>query len=622
MNSLPIMVAALCVLAVGYRYYSASIAAKALSLDGSRLMPSHEFKDGHNYVPMNRWVLFGHHFAAIAGAGPLVGPVLAAQFGFLPGLIWLLVGAVIGGCVHDFVILVASVRHGGRSLSEIALNEIGPVASFTAALATLFIVVVALAGLGLVVVNALAESPWGTFTIAMTIPIAIVMGLWMFKFRPGSVVAPSLVGVAALLISVAAGRWIAASSFAGAFTFDRTWLTTLMAAYAFLASVLPVWLLLAPRDYLSSYMKVGTVAALVLGVLWVRPDLQMPALTPFVHGGGPIIPGKLFPFVFVTIACGAISGFHSMISSGTTPKMLDRETDARFIGYGAMTIECLVGVVALIAACSLHPADYFAINVSPEVFKAAAAAHPGDPTWVPVEVNELSRQVGENVWGRAGGAVTLAVGMAKIFSGIPGMKNLMGYWYHFAIMFEALFILTIIDAGTRVARFLLQEFLGRFHKPLGDHRSIPGSVLTTTVIVVAWSYFIYTGSVQTIWPMFGISNQLLATVALAIATTFLVNMGKARFWPVTVVPMVFVAVTTLTAGFLSIKNTYLPLALKPGMAVQGYLDAVLTAVFMVAVVVILVDSGRRCVATLRGRPLPPKAFGPAPVYDDVPQRCC
>ena len=609
-------------LAIGYRYYSAFVAAKALSLDASRLMPSHELKDGHNYVPMNKWVLFGHHFAAIAGAGPLVGPVLAAQFGYLPGLLWLLVGAVIGGCVHDFTILVASVRHGGRSLSEIARNEIGPVAAVTAALATLFIVVVALAGLGLVVVNALAESPWGTFTIAMTIPIAIFMGLWMFKIRPGSVFRPSLTGVAALLIAVALGRWVAASSWAGAFTFDRTWLTTLMAVYAFFASVLPVWFLLAPRDYLSSYMKVGTVAALVLGVLWVRPELKMPALTQFVHGGGPIIPGKVLPFVFVTIACGAISGFHSMIASGTTPKMLDKETDARFVGYGAMAVECLVGVVALIAACSLNPSDYFAINVSPQVFKAAAAAHPGDPLWIPVEVNELSRQVGENVWGRTGGAVTLAVGMAKIFSGIPGMKGLMSYWYHFAIMFEALFILTIIDAGTRVARFLLQEFLGRFCKPLGDHRSIPSSVFTTTIIVAAWSYFIYTGSIQTIWPMFGISNQLLATVALAIGTAFLVNMGKARYWPITVVPMTFVAVTTLAAGFLSIKNTYLPLAQKPGSAVQGYLDAALTAIFMVAVLVILSDAARRCVATLRGKPLPPKAFGPARVVEGVPQKCC
>jgi carbon starvation protein len=620
MSSFPVMVGALCVLALGYRYYSAFLAAKMLALDPHRRMPSHEFRDGHNYVPMNKWVLFGHHFAAIAGAGPLVGPVLAAQFGFLPGILWLLVGAVIAGCVQDFVILVASVRHGGRSLPEIARAQVGPVASFTAAFATLFIVVVALAGLGLVVVNALADSPWGTFTIAMTIPIAIVMGLWMFKFKPESVVGPSLMGVVTLLLSVAAGRWVAASGFAGAFTFSHNQLTTLMAIYAFFASVLPVWLLLAPRDYLSSYMKVGTVVALVGGVLIVRPEIKMPMLTEFIHGGGPIIPGTLFPFVFVTIACGAISGFHSLIASGTTPKMLDKEPDARFVGYGAMAVESLVGVVALIAACSMHPGDYYAINVKPDGYVQLVQTHPEYRT---VNLDELCEQVGEDVEGRAGGAVSLAVGMAQIFSAIPGMKNLMGYWYHFAIMFEALFILTIIDAGTRVARFLLQEFLGRFHPKLGEPAWLPGSVLTTTLIVGAWSFFIYTGSVQTIWPMFGISNQLLATVALAIATVFLVNTGQGRFWPVTVIPMLFVAVTTLSAGFLSIKNTYLPLARTPGGALQGTVDAALTAVFMVAVVVILVDSGRRCWATWKGKPLPPNPYsGKAEVREDVPQKCC
>lgn len=614
MNALPLMLGALCILVLGYRYYSAFIAAKALALDDRRVTPAHEFTDGHNYMPMNKWVLFGHHFAAIAGAGPLVGPVLAAQFGWAPGFIWLLAGAVLGGCVHDLVILAASVRHKGRSLPEIARAEIGPVAAVTAGTAILFIVVVALAGLGLVVVNALAESAWGTFTIAMTIPIAVAMGIYMFRIRPGSVAGPSAAGVTVLVLAVVAGRWVASSPLAGAFTFSHAQLTFLLAAYGFAASVLPVWLLLAPRDYLSSYMKLGTIFALVAGVLWVHPDLHFPAFTPFVHGGGPIIPGKLFPFVFVTIACGAISGFHALVSSGTTPKMVDKETDVRFIGYGAMVMECLVGVVALIAACSLHPGDYYAINVSPEAFKAL-----GMHT---VNLDVLSAEVGENVAGRSGGAVSLAVGMAQIFAGIPGMRSLMGYWYHFAIMFEALFILTTIDAGTRVGRFLLQEFVGQFDKRWADVKWLPGNVVTTSAIVFGWAYFIYTGSIRTIWPMFGTANQLLATVALAIATTFLVNMGKARYAFITVIPMVFVAATTLSAGTLSILQIYLPLAHKEGHAFQGYLDAGLTAVMMAAVLVILADSGRRCWATLRGAPLPPRSFGPVEVPEGVPQRCC
>ncbi|MGC8724600.1 MAG: carbon starvation CstA family protein [Acidobacteriota bacterium] len=614
MNSFPIMVGALCVLALGYRYYSAFLAAKVLTLDPNREMPSHQFRDGHNYVPMNKWVLFGHQFAAIAGAGPLVGPVLAAQFGWAPSLLWLLLGAVLAGCVHDFIALVASVRHNGRSLPEIARAEIGPVAAVTAGVAVLFIVVVALAGLGLVVVNALAASPWGTFTIVMTIPIAVVMGLYMFKIRPGSIVGTSVAGVVALIVCVVMGKYVAASSWASAFTFGHHQLTLLLALYGFTASVLPVWLLLAPRDYLSSYMKVGTIFALVAGVLIVHPDLHMPAISQFVHGGGPIIPGKLFPFLFVTIACGAISGFHSLVSTGTTPKMLDKETDARFIGYGAMLMESLVGVVALIAACSLHAGDYYAINLPHHLYQTLGMH--------PVDLTKLNTEVGENVAGRTGGAVTLAVGMAQIFGSIPGLRALMAIWYHFAIMFEALFILTTIDAGTRVARFLLQEFLGNFYEPIGNPSWLPGNIATTTVICAAWGYFIYTGSIQTLWPMFGTSNQLLATVALAIGTTFLVNMGKARYAWTTVVPMLFVAVTTLTAGAEGILDIYLPLARQPGKEFQGFLQASLTALMMLMVVVVLGDALRRCVATLRGRPLPPKAFGPAPLAEGVPQRCC
>jgi carbon starvation protein len=614
MNALPILIGALCVYALGYRYYSAFIASKGLVLDDSRVTPAHRFEDGHNFVPMNKWVLFGHHFAAIAGAGPLVGPVLAAQFGYAPGLIWLLAGAVLAGCVHDFTVLVASVRHGGRSLAEIARMEVGPVAGITAGLAILFIVVIALAGLGLVVVNALAESAWGTFTIAMTIPIAIVMGLYMFRIKPGSITGPSVAGVVALLACVAGGRWIAASSLAGAFTFSHHQLTLLMAAYGFAASVLPVWLLLAPRDYLSSYMKIGTIAALVLGVLVVHPDLKFEAFTPYIHGGGPIFPGPLFPFVFIIIMCGAISGFHALVSSGTTPKMLDRESQARFIGYGAMAMESLVGIVALIAACSLHPADYFAINVSPEKFAALGMTT--------VNLPELSREVGENIAGRSGGAVSLAVGMAQIFSGIPGMKHLMSYWYHFAIMFEALFILTTIDAGTRVGRFLLQEFLGNFYRPFARASWIPGSIITTTAIVAGWAYFIYTGSVTTIWPMFGIANQLLAIVALAIVTTFLFNTGKAKYAWVTAAPMCFVVSTTMTAGVLTIKDTFLPLADKPGKAFQAYLNTTLTVIMMAAVIVILCDVVRRIWATHRGKPLPPQSFGRPEVREGAPTRCC
>jgi carbon starvation protein len=613
-SSFPIMVGAMCVLLLGYRYYSAFIAAKALALDEARQMPSHLFKDGHNYVPMNKWVLFGHHFAAIAGAGPLVGPVLAAQFGWAPGLIWLLAGAVLGGCVHDFMILVASVRHNGRSLPEIARAEIGPLAGFTGGIAVLFIVVVALAGLGLVVVNALAESSWGTFTIAATIPIAVFMGFYMFRWRPGAIQGPTIVGVLVLVMAVVGGRWVASSGLGHYFLFNHSQLTGLLCVYGFAASVLPVWLLLAPRDYLSSYMKVGTIGLLILGVLVVRPEIKFPAFSQFIHGGGPIVPGKLFPFLFVTIACGAISGFHSLVASGTTPKMLDKETDARFIGYGAMLMECLVGVVALVAACSLHPGDYYAINVAPAKF-AALGMHT-------VNLDVLSAEVGENVTGRAGGAVSLAVGMAQIFSAIPGMKALMSYWYHFAIMFEALFILTTIDAGTRVARFLLQEFLGNFWAPLGNPTWVPGSVLTTGIIVSSWGYFIYTGSITTIWPMFGTANQLLATVALAVATTFLVNMGKARYAAITLVPMVFVAVTTLSAGYLSIRDNFLPLAHTAGNAFRGYLQTGLTTVMMVAVIVVFFDAGRRCWATLSGKPIPPRAFGPSKVVEGVPQRCC
>jgi len=616
MNTFPVMLGALCVFALAYRYYSAFIAARALTLDDRRITPAHRLEDGHNYVPSPKWVLFGHHFAAIAGAGPLVGPTLAAQFGFAPGFLWILIGAVLAGCVQDFTVLVASIRHQGRSVADIARTEISPFAGLVAMIAVLFILLVTLAGLGIVVVNALSSSPWGVFTIGMTIPIATAMGWYMFKSTPGviKVTLPSIFGVVLLIASVIGGRWIAASSLAPGLTFTGHQITILMCIYGFVASVLPVWLLLEPRDYLSTYVKLGTIAVLIIGVFLVHPDIKFPAVTQFIHGGGPIIPGKLFPFLFVTIACGAISGFHSLVASGTTPKMINSETDARFIGYGAMMAEGLVATLALVAACSLHPGDYFAINVSPEVFK-----HLGLQT---VNLDLFSQEVGEKLAGRTGGAVSLAVGMAQIFRGLPGMTRLMGYWYHYAIMFEALFILTTVDTGTRVARYVLQELIGKAYHPFANTVWLPGNLVATALVVWGWGYLIYTGSISTIWPLFGTGNQLLATIALAITTTFLVNMGRAKYAWITALPMLFVGVTTLTAGVLSVKNIFLPLAHKPGHAFQGYLDSTLMTIFVVGVVVVLFEAARRCWKTLHGAPVPEEAFGTALLAADSSMGCC
>lgn len=616
MNTLPVILAALCVFAIGYRYYSAFIAAKALVLDDRRRTPGHVHEDGHNYVPSPKWVLFGHHFAAIAGAGPLVGPTLAAQFGFAPGFLWIVFGAVLAGAVHDFTVLVASMRHDGRSLADIARKEVGAFAGMVTMFAVLLILLVTLAGLGIVVVNALSNSPWGVFTIGGTIPIAIIMGLLMFKSTPGRVRVglPSVLGVVLLIAALIGGRLFAQSSSAGSLTFSAHQITVLMAIYGFVASVLPVWLLLEPRDYLSTYVKLGTIAALIIGVLVVHPDLQFPAFTTFIHGGGPIIKGKLFPFLFVTIACGAISGFHSLVSSGTTPKMLDKETDSRFIGYGAMLCEGIVAVLSLVAACSLFPGDYFAINVPPAVF-AKLGYHT-------VNLDMFSREVGEQLAGRTGGAVSLAVGMAQIFRGLPGMQTLMGYWYHYAIMFEALFILTTIDTGTRVARYVLQELLGGVYPRFKNSAWLPGNLSATLFVVFAWGYLIYTGSISTLWPLFGTGNQLLATIALAVCTTFLVNMGKARYALITAVPMLFVGVTTLSAGVLSIRNIFWPLTAKPETAFQGYLDSTLMTLFVAGVVLVLVNVARRCWLTLNGRALPREAFGAPVTPDGVPLRCC
>jgi carbon starvation protein len=617
MNTFPVLFGALCVYVIGYRYYSAFIAAKALALDDRRVTPAHAYEDGHNYVPSPKWVLFGHHFAAIAGAGPLVGPTLAAQFGFAPGFLWILIGAVLAGCVHDFTVLVASLRHKGRSLADVARTEVGTFAGLVGMFAVLLILLVTLAGLGIVVVNALSNSPWGVFTIGMTIPIAIFMGLYMFKSEPGKikVAVPSTIGVILLISAVIGGHWFAQTPWAGSLTFNAHQITYLMALYGFIASVLPVWLLLEPRDYLSTYVKLGTIAMLVLGVFIVHPNIQFPAFTQFVHGGGPIIKGKLFPFLFVTIACGSISGFHSLVGSGTTPKMLDKETDARFIGYGAMIAESLVAVLSLIAACSLFPGDYFAINTPAAVF-AKLGLHT-------VNLDIFSKEVGEQLAGRTGGAVSLAVGMSQIFRNVPGMAKLMGYWYHYAIMFEALFILTTIDTGTRVARYVLQELMGKVHKPFANSAWLPGNLFTTFFVVLAWGYLIYTGTISTLWPLFGTGNQLLATIALAVGTAFLVNMGKARYAWVTAVPMLFVGVTTLTAGVLSIKNIFWPLTAAPATRLTGYIDSILMSIFVVGVILVLFEVARRCWLTLHGVPIPQEAFGP-PATTGLPVSggCC
>ncbi len=590
MNAVPIVIVTLLVMVLAYRYYSAFLAAKIMVLDDRRIVPAVALRDGTNYHPTNKYVLFGHHFAAISGAGPLIGPVLAAQFGFAPGLLWMLLGAVIAGGVHDFLILGASLRRKGRSLAEIARYEVSPLAGAVSSVAILIIIIVALAGLGLAVVNALRESAWGTFTIAMTIPIALFVGLWMYRIRKGKIAEASIIGVVGVIGAVILGNLVAHSSLAHIFTLSREGIIIALAAYGFIASVLPVWLLLCPRDYLSSYLKIGTIALLVVGVFVVHPNLKMPAFTPFVHGGGPIIPGKVFPFLFITIACGAISGFHSLVSSGTTPKMISKESDARFIGYGAMLVESVVSVIALIAACSLHPGDYFVINLTPEKF-AALGFHP-------VNIIELSRQVGENVVGRPGGAVSLAVGFAQIFSGLPGMRALMSYWYHFAIMFEALFILTTIDTGTRVARFLVQEFGGRIYKPLERTHWLPGTFFSTGVVVLSWAFFIWTGNISTIWPMFGTANQLLAGVALAVVTAAIINAGKVRYVWVSLVPMVFVTVTTLYAGWRNIFDNFLPMVSAPGQTSLGVINTVLTIIIMACLVIITVEMIRRAYRVL------------------------
>jgi carbon starvation protein len=595
MHALYIIVPALLILWIAYRYYSAFIAAKVWALDDARVTPAHVKYDGANYYPTTRLVLFGHHFAAIAGAGPLVGPVLAAQFGFMPGLIWLVAGVCLAGAIQDSFWLWASTRRGGRSLADIARTDVGPVAGLTAAVAVLFITIIAMAGLGIIVVNALADSAWGTFTIFITIPLALVMGFYMFQWRKGHVTEATIIGIVVMFLAVVFGKNVAESAIGPWFVLSKHQLTVAMALYTIAASILPVWMLLTPRAYLSTFMKIGTIAFLVVGVMILNPELHAPAFSAYVDGGGPIIPGPLFPFLFITIACGSISGFHAIVSSGTTSKMVDRESDIRPIGYGAMLIEGVVGIVALITASALHAGDYFAINTTPAVFQKLGMSV--------VNLPELQRQIGEVVVGRPGGAVSLAVGMAQIFSGLPGMRGLMAYWYHFAIMFEAVFILTTIDSGTRIGRFIVQEFAGRAWPAFARTDSLPAAIAATVAIVLGWAYFIWTGNISTIWPMFGVANQLVAVVALAVATTLVINIGRAPYMWVTGLPCAFVTVTTLTAGWMNIADNFWPLTGAPDAAVrvQGYVNSICTGVMMVCAVIILGATVRRCAHVLTGR---------------------
>ena len=600
MNAMPLLIAAIAFFALAYRFYFSFIAAKVAVVNDINVLPSSRLYDGQNYYPMNKWVLFGHHFAAIAGAGPLVGPVLAVQFGYFPGFLWMVIGAVMAGAVHDFVILVASIRHDAKSLAEIAKVEISRLSGTTASIAILIILVVAMAGLGLVVVNSLSESAWGTFTIAATIPIALLMGVWMFQLRKGKIAEATIGGVVLLSLAVIYGRYIPDSPIASWFMFNHSSLTILLAIYGFCASVLPVWLLLSPRDYLSSIMKLAVIGLLALGIIIVAPTLKMPAFTIYVHGGGPIIPGTLFPYLFITIACGAISGFHSLVSSGTTPKMLMKESQIKFIAVGAMLTEGIVSVLALIAAASLLPLDYFIINIPAERFQSVLPQLHA-MGFMDSNIAQLSVEVGVKIIGRTGGAVSLAVGMAQIFSNIPGLTKLMSYWYHFAIMFEALFILTTIDAGTRIGRFILQEMLGKIYKPFGRTDWLPGNLMASFVIVIAWAYFIYTGSISSIWPMFGTANQLLAAIALTVSTSFIINRGKARYAWVTILPLIFVTLTTLVAGAMNIVNLFIPMVLIAKTQLQGFINLLLTVVIMGSVIIVIVDAIPKWVAVIRGR---------------------
>jgi carbon starvation protein len=637
-----LLVAALCTYAVSYRFYSKFIASKVFALDPARPTPAVRLNDGRDFTPTNRWIVFGHHFAAIAGPGPLVGPTLAAQFGFLPGALWIIVGVAVGGAVQDFVILCASVRRDGKSLGQMAKEEIGTVAGYTALVAVLGIMIVLIAVLALVVVNALKASPWGVVTIGLTIPTALIMGVYMRWVRPHRVLEASAIGLVLLFVALLAGRWVASNpSLAPTFTLTGKTLALLIMAYSFFASVLPVWLLLAPRDYLSAFVKIGVVVALALGIGIVLPPLQMPALTQFTNGTGPVFAGKIFPFAFITIACGSISGFHALIASGTTPKLLANEADARMIGYGGMLTESLVAVMALIAACVLTPGVYFAINAPPSAIgttaaSAAAAVQHWGFVLDPGQMQLLAQNVGEkSLLSRTGGAPSLAVGMAQIFSSVLGGPTAMALWYHFAIMFEALFILTTVDAGTRVGRFMLQDLLKHVWAPIGRVSWYPAVLISSAMVVAMWGHFLYQGvldplgGINSLWPLFGISNQLLAAVALCVGTTVIIKMGKARYAWVTILPLAWLATVTFTAGwqkifspdpklgFLShagvvsgtLARGALPAAAQSindarRLVINDYIDAAVAAFFLISVVVVVIASAYEWFGVLSGRVAP------------------
>jgi carbon starvation protein len=641
-NAAWLLTAAVCTYLVGYRFYSRIIAAKIFALDANRATPAERLMDGRDFVPTNRWIVFGHHFAAIAGPGPLVGPTLAAQFGYLPGALWIIVGVALGGAVQDFVILAASVRRDGKSLGRMAREEIGSVAGTTALVAVLGIMIILISVLALVVVKALQQSPWGTVTIGLTIPIAMLMGVYLQFLRPGKVLETTAIGIVLLIVALYAGRWVAQNpTLAPVFTLTGPELATWVIAYGIAASVLPVWLLLAPRDYLSAFVKIGVVVALAVGILIVLPPLQMPALTRFVDGTGPVFAGKLFPFVFITIACGAISGFHSLIASGTTPKLLERESDARFIGYGAMLTESLVAVMALIAACVLTPGIFFAINAPAGIIGTTAeSAAEVIRTWGfvldPAQLHELSSHVEEaTLLSRTGGAPSLAVGMAMLFSNVLGGTGAMALWYHFALMFEALFILTTVDAGTRVGRFMLQDVLRHVWAPLGRTGWYPAVVISSTLFVAMWGYFLYQGvtdplgGINSLWPLFGIANQLLAAVALCVGTTVIMKMGKARYAWITILPLCWLAIVTMSAGAAKVWSSdpklgflaharFLEAQLAAGtlpagaqsaadvarLAFNDRLDAGVALFFMASVVVILTASVYEWIRVRQGTATP------------------
>lgn len=576
MNALTLVVAAACILLLAYRFYGAFLATKVLVIDENRVTPAHRLNDGQNYVPTNKWVVFGHHFAAIAGAGPLVGPVLAAQFGYLPGTIWILVGAVLGGAVHDMIILFASVRYNGRSLSEIAKEEIGKASGLATAISIIFILVLAMAGLAVVIVGAMKNNPWGSFIITMTVPIALLVGFYMYKLRPGKIGEASALGVILVFITIWLGQTVVNTGFGSFFNWSEQAMWIILPVYGLVAAILPVWLLLAPRDYISSYLKIGTILALAIGIIWVHPQIVMPAITEFARtANGPIVKGPIWPFVSITIACGAISGFHALISSGTTPKIISSERDIQLVSFGGMLMEAFVAIMALIAATVLQPGDYFAINTPVKVFATL--------NMQTVDLPTLSNLVGMDLAGRTGGAVTLAVGMAHVFSQVLG-THLMKYWYQFGIMFEALFILTTIDAGTRVGRYILQDFLGRYvYKPFSNIHWWPGVILTSAAISFAWGYMLYGGNVASIWPIFGVSNQLLATIVLAIGTTIILRNSKKMIYAwTTLVPFVYMAVTVFRAGIWSVMNQYLP--------AKDYTKVSLIVIMLVLAAFIIVDS--------------------------------